>query len=529
MQRLVIGLALLALAASCNRSPAPAGSLSDDTPSPATIYPLSKQTLRDKNKGGWAGKTIGVTYGGSSEFRYCGTWIKDYTPIPWDDGIIKSWFLNGPGLYDDIYVNLTFMSVIEKYGMSAPADSFALAFARAGYPLWHANQAARYNILHHIMPPKSGFWRNNPHADDIDFQIEADFAGLMSPGMINTSSRFCDKVGHIMNYGDGWYGGVFVAAMYSVAFCSNDIRHIVTEALKEIPEASTYHQCISDVIGWHDQFPGDWHQCWLKLEEKWGDDLYCPEGVFQAFNIDAKMNSAYVVIGLLYGNGDFGKSIEIAARCGQDADCNPSTAAGILGTMLGYSHIPGYWTKSLCEVEQMNFIYTGLSLEKVYEIGFRQACRVIEMNYGKTGRDSVKVLLQLPKAVNLEQSFNGLYPTTRKTLVYRQGILYDTASYTFGFNGTGLVVKGEALCEDPKLPKTETVSANLYIDGKLMETASLPLDFNIRKNELFWNYNLPETSHHCLIRLKNPQRGFGIRISEIIGYAACRPAKHSGK
>lgn len=77
-----------------------------------------------------------------------------------------------------------------------------------------------------------GHWKNNPHADCIDFQIEADFAGIMSPGMPNTASEICDKVGHIMSYGDGWYGGVYVAAMYSLAFISDDIYLVVSEALK---------------------------------------------------------------------------------------------------------------------------------------------------------------------------------------------------------------------------------------------------------------------------------------------------------
>ena len=40
----------------------------------------------------------------------------------------------------------------------------------------------------------------------------------MTPGMPNTALEICDKVGHIMNYGDGYYGGVFVAGMYSHAF-----------------------------------------------------------------------------------------------------------------------------------------------------------------------------------------------------------------------------------------------------------------------------------------------------------------------
>ena len=52
------------------------------------------------------------------------------------------------------------------------------------------------------MPPESGHWLHNPHADDIDYQIEADFAGLMTPGMPNAASEISDKIGHIMNYSE---------------------------------------------------------------------------------------------------------------------------------------------------------------------------------------------------------------------------------------------------------------------------------------------------------------------------------------
>lgn len=101
-----------------------------------------------------------------------------------------------------MYMGLTFADVFEKEGLDAPAKLHTLAFANTDYMLWHANQAARYNILNGIMPPESGHWTNNPHSEDIDFQIEADFAGLMAPGMVNTASEICDKVGHIMNSGD---------------------------------------------------------------------------------------------------------------------------------------------------------------------------------------------------------------------------------------------------------------------------------------------------------------------------------------
>ena len=117
---------------------------------------LTTDALRDKIKGGWAGQTIGVTFGGPTEFRYRGTMIDDYTPIAWNDTLLKESFEHTKGLYDDIYVDLTFVNVIEKQGLDASAAQFADAFAHAGYQLWHANQMARYNILRGMTPPASG-------------------------------------------------------------------------------------------------------------------------------------------------------------------------------------------------------------------------------------------------------------------------------------------------------------------------------------------------------------------------------------
>jgi len=68
------------------------------------------------------------------------------------------------------------------------------------------------------------------------------------------------------------------------------------------------------------------------------------------------------VLGLFYGQGDFSKTISISTRAGDDSDCNPSSAGGILGTMLGYSNIPAYWKQGLNKVENVDFTYTTISL-----------------------------------------------------------------------------------------------------------------------------------------------------------------------
>src|SRR6195256_5853304 len=78
---------------------------------------LSKEELQNKIKGGWAGQTIGVTFGGPYEFRFQGTFIGDYQPLLWYDGYMKKTMLENPGLYDDLYMDLTFVDVFEKWGL----------------------------------------------------------------------------------------------------------------------------------------------------------------------------------------------------------------------------------------------------------------------------------------------------------------------------------------------------------------------------------------------------------------------------
>lgn len=479
---------------------------------------INKQDLKDKIMGGWAGQTIGVTFGGPYEFRFSGSFIQDYQPLVWYDGYLKKTMIENPGLYDDLYMDLTFVDVFEKYGLDAPVDSFANAFANAGYMLWHANQAARYNILNGIKAPESGHWKNNPHADDIDYQIESDFAGLMSPGMPNTASAISDKIGHIMNFGDGWYGGVYVGAMYSLAFTTNNIREIVVEALKTIPTNTKFYRCISDVIRWHKQYPQDWHLTWLQIQKKWSSDIGCPDGVFHPFDIDATINAAYVVLGLLYGNGDFTKTMEVTTRAGQDADCNPSSAGGILGTVLGYQKIPGFWKMGLTEAENIDFKYTSISLKKVYDIGFKHALSIIEKNGGNIDGDKVTIALQAPAQVKFEQSFEGSFPILKKSFQNR-----NFQEISFEFQGTGFALKGEAR-KISKDDEQHSFEAELYIDGEKKETAKFPANFTTRRHELFWKYQMPGGNHKVRVVLLNPKENFELNTYEYIIYGAQQPA-----
>ncbi|MFT3827655.1 MAG: ADP-ribosylglycohydrolase family protein [Chitinophagaceae bacterium] len=481
---------------------------------------ISKTVLKDKIRGGWAGQTIGVTFGGPYEFRYNGTLIQDYQPLTWYDGYLKKTMTEIPGLYDDIYMDLTFVSIIDKYGLDAPVDSFANAFANAGYDLWFANQAARYNILNGIKAPASGSPEHNLHADAIDYQIEADYCGLMNPGMPNSASAINDKIGHIMNYGDGWYGGVYMAAMYTLAFTYTDIKAVVKEALKTIPAQSEFYQCMNDVIQWNAKYPTDWKQTWFELEKKWSSDMVCPQGVFVPFNIDAKINAAYVIMALLYGNGDYSRTLEIATRAGQDADCNPSSAGGILGTLLGYDKIPAYWKQGLNEIEDMNFSYTTLSLNGVYAASYKHALDMIRKNGGSETETDVVIRVQEPLTVRYEKSFDKIYPIQKNSLRNKG----EANGLTFDFEGTGFSLLGAASKKQRDGGDDYTFEADLFIDGQLVETAKFPTNFKTRRHELFWKLNMPRGKHTVKITVKNPDSKFDLRATDYIVYDN-QPAK----
>jgi hypothetical protein len=214
---------------------------------------------------------------------------------------------------------------------------------------------------------------------------------------------------------------------------------------------------------------------------------------------------------LLYGKGDFTRTLEITTRCGQDADCNPSSAGGILGTMIGYDKIPAYWKKGLNDAENIDFKYTSTSLNDVYEMGYQHAIQNILRNGGKESDHQVAIQLAQTKPVKFEQSFKGIYPV-EKISVNKE--LKD--EYVFSFAGTGFVVRGET-AKWASISK-EAFNMEVYVDGKLLEMASLPVSFLNRRHELTWSYDLKNGFHEVKLKLLNSIKNESCSLWDIIVY-----------
>lgn len=493
---------------------------------------ITPEILKDKIAGGWAGKMIGVTYGAPTEFRAQAKTYED--SIKWKPSDIK-----GSIWQDDLYVQLTFLMSMDKYGIDASAKKFQEMFAKAGYQLWHANVQARKNYYDSIFPPASGNPEFNFHADDIDFQIEADYIGFMCPGMPVKAQKIADKIGHIMNYGDGVYGGIFIASLYSEAFFENNIIKVIEKALKSIPVESDYSKIVLDVIALHHHYPNDWKAAWKELEAKWGDVKVCGTG--STFNIDAKLNGAYIVMGLLYGEGDPMKTLEIATRCGQDSDCNPSNALAVLGVIKGFSHLPENMKEGIKTIGDSIFINTNYSFNKAVESTYNYAIGFIIADGGSVSESEIKIKPQSPKAPELEVSFPNLvfdkkisifapniWSIKGNWLTFKQAPRGNTQlinqsrfaenpgdELELTFNGTGIAILGNWVKYGGK--------ADVYLDGKLHRTIDSYFFHSNQEHtdiNLWHAFNLQSGNHNVKLIVKGEKRpeslGTRIYVSEAI-------------
>jgi hypothetical protein len=354
-------------------------------------YVIDRDTYHDKLAGGWIGQIVGVTWGYPTEFLYLGQMIPEDKVPQWKPETINEGFGQ-----DDIYVEMTFLKTLEDYGFDVSIRQAGIDFANSEYGLCHANDAGRRNLRDGIAPPDCSHPRFNEHADDIDYQIEADFSGLIAPGIPSYPVEAGEKFGRLVNYGDGMYGGQWVGAMYSVAFFEDEVETVVRKGLECIPEGSQYYECISDVLRCYEKDPDDWRKAWDFINQKYHKNIDYRQfscTVQHDFNIDAKLNGAYIAIGLLYGRGDFEDTIKISMMCGQDSDCNPSNAAGILGVIKGYDNLPDIYKQI---DRQTKFLHTAYSFPELIDVCEKLAQKLVIREGGRVARSEGREKFIIP-------------------------------------------------------------------------------------------------------------------------------------
>jgi len=483
---------------------------------------ITMSALEDKIKGGLAGQMAGVSYGAPTEFQAQGT-IYD-KEIKWAPDNIKNSIEQ-----DDLYVEMTFVEVMDRVGLDATTEQYGDAFRESKYWLAHANAGARRLLSNGIKAPMSGHPKYNVHANDIDFQIEADFIGLMTPGMPQQTIELCNKVGRVMNYGDGLYGGMFVCGMYSEGYFEKNVRKVVDAGVACLPEGSGYRAIIEDVISMHEKQPDDWKECWRAINEKWDKHESCPDGSLSPFNIDARLNGAYVAIGMLYGEGDCAKTLEISTRCGQDSDCNPASAAGVLGVMAGYNALDTKWVGAIAEIEDEVFSGTEYSFNDFVASTQKWALEAVRRAGGEVTDDRIIISHRRPVPPELEQwsmgvpvsaiaysdgawKWIGEWTETGGTSEW-QPTLLSKVSVQAG-NEAVLKFSGSAVAIGGGLSQSGGM-ADVYLDGEKVHGINAYITEKLKENNLWHIYDLEDGPHTVRILTldKADERSTGRQIA----------------
>ena len=364
---------------------------------------LTEAQFLDRLRGGWAGQMVGVTWGAATEFRYLGRTIPAGEVPTWYPGLINDAFDQ-----DDLYIELPFLDAMARHGVTASWTDYGNAFRDAAFvpnwSVWEANEQAWSALRRGVSAPWSGHYSQNAKSWAIDWQIESNYIGTITPGMRSAAIDLSWRTGHVMNYGDGVYGGVAMAAMQSAAFVATSLDLVIQAGRQAAPVGSNYRAIVEDVFTAHASGQ-TWQQTWQMLQNKWANQhpLTFPHSG-ETYDVTANLNGAYVFMGLLYGQGDFTESMRLAMMCGQDSDCNPSTVAAILGTYYGFSAIDPRYTSALDTAGRTFVGYgggydSGYTFDDCIAVSRDLAADVLALNGGSitgAGPDAVWTLPDRP-------------------------------------------------------------------------------------------------------------------------------------
>lgn len=278
-------------------------------------------SFKDKIRAAWMSQLIGAAMG---------TMVEGYTSKNLYEafGDVKS-YIREPNTYnDDITFEIAFLHAFKDKGYNVTSKDIALSWIGLIPVGWSAEELALRNIRAGMMPPLSAKW-NNPFNEWIGAQMRGAICGMVAPGNPKLAAELAWKDGEVSHINNGILGEIFNAVMISLSFVCDDIKEIVKTAISLIPSDSEYFSVVSFA-----------YNCCLKYED-WHDALADCEKKYIKYNwIHAYPNACCEVIALMYGEGDYEKTLNIITMCGIDADCNAGMIMPVLGIQKGMSIIP---------------------------------------------------------------------------------------------------------------------------------------------------------------------------------------------
>ncbi len=292
---------------------------------------LQADDYLDGLRGMWLGQVLGNYAGREDEGDFLGPGGN-----PADE--ITFVFADPWGGDDDTCFEYMYMRLLAD--SAAPTGADIRTAWEAHVPLgsfYIANKQARWLMAEGLTPPDTGSIHKNMHSYAIDSQITTEALGAAAPGMRQRAADLAGQFGSVTNDGFAVHAGQFYAAMYAAAALESDVGTIVQKGLEVVPASSRTYEIVQDVRGWHAEDPSDWRATQVKIYDKYvgADSL----GRYRGW-IESSVNTALTTMAILYGQGDFKETVKVGVLGGFDCDCNPATAGGLVGLIVGYSQLP---------------------------------------------------------------------------------------------------------------------------------------------------------------------------------------------
>ncbi|MCW5549581.1 MAG: ADP-ribosylglycohydrolase family protein [Opitutaceae bacterium] len=229
---------------------------------------------------------------------------------------------------DDTDLQLLWLHALEEHGVRLTADHLVREWREHVRAPWNEYGVAAANWAHGLTPPESGRVNNWFWGECMGCPIRSEIWGAICPGAPELAARYAAMDGSLDHTGEAIEAEKFFAAIEAALFFEKDLDALIDVGLAQVDPGCRLAAMTRDVRQWARRH--EWQQVRELVLATYGH----PEMTHVLQNV------GFVLIGLLCGGGDFGRTLALTLNCGYDSDCTAATAAAILGGMAGYSGIP---------------------------------------------------------------------------------------------------------------------------------------------------------------------------------------------
>lgn len=285
----------------------------------------------------WLGQCIGNIYGLPHENQYIDAPGPETWPYGYSGNLQRLREVGGVFSDDDTDVEYIYLTAMEKFGPEPTGAELAgLWTHHMRDRVWLANRAALAAMHHGWTPPVTGRRDRNPHWFQIDPQLVNEIWAVTAPGMVRYAAEKSAWAASITNDSWGIEPTVVYGAMYAAAFFESDIDRLIQIGVDALPAASLFRATIEDVRELYRRHPDDWKAARAEMAKRY----YTDEPALTKTIWNANLNGAAGILALLYGKGDFQRTLDLACAMGFDADNQAATMSGLLALIVGVEGLP---------------------------------------------------------------------------------------------------------------------------------------------------------------------------------------------